>query len=113
MIPYHSEISANVVEFCRVLRNEGLASGFREEADVLRALQLIQIGNPEEFKLTLRTILAHKKSEQEIFDRVFDSYWHGKISTSSTHLGLRKKPSFKTSSASSVDDVYRRQMLFE
>jgi uncharacterized protein with von Willebrand factor type A (vWA) domain len=96
MIPYHSEISANVVEFCRVLRNEGLASGFREEADVLRALQLIQIGNPEEFKLTLRTILAHKKSEQEIFDRVFDSYWHGKISTSSTHLGLRKKPSFKT-----------------
>ncbi|HSE40951.1 MAG TPA: VWA domain-containing protein [Acidobacteriota bacterium] len=96
MISYHSEISANVVEFCRLLRNEGLNAGFSEEADVLRALQLIQIGNPEEFKFTLRTILARKKSEQEVFDLVFESYWHGKISTRSTHLGLRKKPSFKT-----------------
>jgi uncharacterized protein with von Willebrand factor type A (vWA) domain len=90
-----SELSANVVAFCRYLRNEGMSVGLSEEVDALRALDLIQIGNFDEFRLALRIILAHSRKEQESFDRIFDTYWYGKIASDSTHLPMRKKPSFQ------------------
>src|SRR5262245_10929695 len=92
---HHPELSANLIEFCRVLRNEGLPIGLTEETDAMRALDSIKIADPEEFRLTLRIILARKRREQESFDRLFNSYWHGKIQSDSSDLGLRKKHSYQ------------------
>jgi uncharacterized protein with von Willebrand factor type A (vWA) domain len=85
MIPILSELSANVVAFCRMLRQNGLPIGPAEEADALQALSLIRIGDPEEFRLALRTILASSRKEQDFFDRVYAAYWDGKMEPTLFH----------------------------
>src|SRR5262245_13708169 len=78
-----SELSANVVAFSRMLRFNGLPVGPVEEADALRALDQIEIGDPEEFRLALRTILTRSFKEQEFFDRMYPLYWSGLIEPAS------------------------------
>ena len=95
MIAYQADLSSNVVTFCRLLRNEGLPVGLTEEIDTMRAIGMIQISDPEEFRLTLRTILSRNRRDQERFDRLYNSFWHGKVESDSTHLALRKKTSFQ------------------
>lgn len=107
MTAQHQELSANVVEFCRLLRSEGLPIGLSEETDAMSALGSIQILDPEEFRLTLRTILARSHKEQERFDQLFESHWRGKLQGDSTHLGLRKKFSFQTPKQSLLNPVLK------
>ena len=107
MIDHHQELSANVVGFCRLLRSEGLPIGLSEETDTLSALGSIRIEDPEEFRLTLRTILARSRKEQERFDRLFESYWRGKLQSDSAHLGLRKKFSFRNPKQSLLNPILK------
>lgn len=107
MTAQHQELSANVVTFCRLLRSEGLPIGLSEETDAMSALGSIHIEDPEEFRLTLRTILARNRKEQERFDNLFESYWRGKLQADSTHLGLRKKISFQTPKRSLLNPVLK------
>lgn len=81
----HTELSANVVSFCRLLRGNGLPIGPAEEADALRALGIIRIGDPDEFRLALRTILARSRKEQDFFDRAYAAYWLGNRQPSKFH----------------------------
>jgi uncharacterized protein len=78
-----SELSANVVAFSRLLRANGLPVGPIEEADALRAMDYIRIGDPEEFRLALRTILTSSHKEQEFFDRLYPQYWNGPMESAS------------------------------
>ncbi|MBI2505830.1 MAG: VWA domain-containing protein [Candidatus Latescibacteria bacterium] len=71
----HRELSANVVGFCRLLRQGGVGAGPAEQGDALRALEWIALGDGEAFRLALRTTLAKSAEEQEVFDQHFDSYW--------------------------------------
>ncbi|MCI0445839.1 VWA domain-containing protein [bacterium] len=107
MTAQHQELSSNVVAFCRLLRDDGLPIGLSEETDAMSALGSIHIEEPEEFRLTLRTILARNRKEQERFDRLFESYWCGKLLSDSTHLGLRKKISFQTPKQSLLNPVLK------
>ncbi len=107
MTAQHQELSANVVAFCRLLRSEGLPIGLSEETDTMSALGSIHIEDPEEFRLTLRTILARNRKEQERFDHLFESYWRGKLQSDSTHLGLRKKISFQNPKQSLLNPVLK------
>jgi len=43
--------------------------------DALRALELIHLGDREEFRLALRTVLATSPEAQRVFDEVFERYW--------------------------------------
>lgn len=107
MTAHHQELSANVVAFCRLLRSEGLPIGLSEETDTMSALGSIHIEDPEEFRLTLKTILARNRKEQERFDHLFESYWRGKLQSDSTHLGLRKKISFQNPKQSLLNPVLK------
>jgi uncharacterized protein with von Willebrand factor type A (vWA) domain len=107
MTEHHQELSANVVAFCRLLRNEGLPIGLSEEIDTLRALGMISITDPEDFRISLRTILARSQKEQHHFDQLFEFYWHGKLQADSTHLGLRKKHSLHTPKQSLLNPVLK------
>lgn len=71
----HGELSANLVGFCRLLRQHGSAIGPGEEQDALRALGAIAIKDPQAFQLALRTTLAKTPDEQALFDELFDHYW--------------------------------------
>ena len=71
----HGELSANVVGFCRLLRDAGTSVGPGEESDALRALRHIDLGRGDAFYYCLRTALAKSVREQRIFDDRFASYW--------------------------------------
>ena len=71
----HGALSANVVGFCRHLRDRGLGLGPAEAADALAALGLVDVGRESQFRLTLRTCLAKSVREQQLFDDCFDRYW--------------------------------------
>lgn len=74
-MPEPSELSAKIVEFCRMLRGHGFRVGPAEISDALRGIERIEIGDNEEFRLTLRTILCSSQKEQKIFDLVYWPFW--------------------------------------
>lgn len=71
----HGALSANLVGFCRLLRAQQAGPALGEEQDALRALAAIDLSDREDFRLSLRTILAKTPAEQKLFDALFDAYW--------------------------------------
>jgi len=74
------ELTANVVKFCRGLRDHGFLVGPTEEADALRALDCIDISESEAFRLSLRTILCSSYQDQQTFDQQYSAFWSGQTS---------------------------------
>lgn len=75
LIKRQTELSANIVQFCRFLRNEDYRIGPEEEADALQSLAFIPLGDQETFRLALKSLLARSRMQQEQFDAHFDRYW--------------------------------------
>ena len=71
----HGALSANLVGFCRLLRAQRSGVALGEEQDALRALATIDLSDPEDFRLSLRTTLAKTPAEQKLFDALFAAYW--------------------------------------
>jgi hypothetical protein len=71
----HGTLSANVVGFCRHLRNSGLGIGPDEAAEALAALSQVDVGDEVQFRSALRVCLAKSVREQQIFDDGFHAYW--------------------------------------
>ncbi len=76
LIQRKTELSANVVAFCRYLRQEGgLPIGPREQADSLRALSQVSLATSERFRLILRSVLTRNLRHQQKFDQLYPEYW--------------------------------------
>lgn len=76
MIQRHTELSANIIAFCRFLRGKGLAIGPAEEADALRSLEILApFHDPDSFRLTLRAALTRSLSQQVAFDEYYAQYF--------------------------------------
>lgn len=75
LIQRQTSLSANVIAFCRHLRQHGFTIGVNEEADALRALTLQVLSEPEYFKLTLQAVLTKTVQQQVKFGPIFDEYW--------------------------------------
>ncbi|MCU0443588.1 MAG: VWA domain-containing protein [Microscillaceae bacterium] len=75
LVQRHTELSANVVAFCRYLRQHQFAVGVGEAQDVLQALQWIDWANPAHFQAVLKAILVKNLRQQSQFDELFSSYW--------------------------------------
>lgn len=78
------DLSAHVVAFARALRERGVLCGPGEIADALRALGRVDLGDREQFRLALRTTLAHSLEDLRVFDALFPVYW-------SAHLPLSER----------------------
>ncbi|MBT3213777.1 MAG: VWA domain-containing protein [Deltaproteobacteria bacterium] len=85
------ELSANLVGFCRYLRQHGLSTGLGEQMDALRALEEVELENQAAFKMALRTTLAKSVEEQVIFDEHFHSYWYVWESAENLHERFKAK----------------------
>ncbi|MDP7621757.1 MAG: VWA domain-containing protein, partial [SAR324 cluster bacterium] len=85
------ELSANLVGFCRYLRQHGLSTGLGEQMDALRALEEVELENQAAFKMALRTTLAKSVEEQEIFEEHFHSYWYVWESAENLHERFKAK----------------------
>ena len=93
MIPNSTELSANVVGFCRMLRDHGFPLGPAEEAGALRALSLIRIGDPDEFRLALRTVIPGCRKELSLFDDLYPLYWGGTANRKQSKTGIESESS--------------------
>jgi uncharacterized protein with von Willebrand factor type A (vWA) domain len=93
MILRSTSLSANIVRFCRFLRQKGFASGVEEEAMTLQALQFIDYSDPSVFRLALKTMLCRSKTQAEEFDVLFNDYWKqtGKAVDAKVKDGSSKK----------------------
>ncbi len=71
-----TEISGNLVLFCRFLRQKGYALGMREEADALRALEYLSFDSEDAFIEALRAILAKSRLQQLRFKEYYLEFWN-------------------------------------
>ena len=95
------ELSANLVGFCRYLRQNGLRTGMGEQMDALRALEEVDLKHETAFRMALRTTLAKSIREQEIFDEHYHRFWY--IWESAENLQQRFKAKKEEPAAVVVD----------
>ncbi|MFB9292341.1 vWA domain-containing protein [Persicitalea jodogahamensis] len=75
MIERHTNLSANIVAFCRYLRAHGFRIGPEEEATALRAASLVTPNDRGTFALALQVSLTRSVQEVEQFGVLFEKYW--------------------------------------
>lgn len=76
LLQRHTTLSANLLAFCRHLRQKGFTIGPMESSTMLSALELVEpFSDPALFQYTLRATLARTQREQELFDQIFPQYW--------------------------------------
>ncbi len=76
MIKRKTNLSANIVAFCRHLRTRGFYIGIKEEQDSLVALEILNpFSSPELFQLSLQTTLCKTESQLRIFPDLYKNYW--------------------------------------
>ncbi len=72
-----ADLAHNVIDFVRLLRENGLQASPAEVHDVVRALRVIDLGDRHEFYLTLRSILLWSPDQRPLFDELFERFWGG------------------------------------
>lgn len=106
LITRHTSLSKNIVQFCRYLRHKGFVLGVTDEATALEALQFIDYGDRNVFRLALKSVLCRSKNQLKEFDQLFNDYWKeigeavdSKIKTTQEHV---LKPTAKDASFKSL-----------
>jgi uncharacterized protein with von Willebrand factor type A (vWA) domain len=74
-ISRYTDLTANIIAFCRHLRENGSTVSAADQVDVLRALEVLPFKSPEEFRLALRAVLTKSPDDQVVFDELFWEYW--------------------------------------
>ena len=76
LIRRRTELSGNLVAFCRFLRKHGFSIGPSEESDALLALELLDpFADPDAFQQSLRAVLARNLRDYRRFDELFAQYF--------------------------------------
>lgn len=71
----YSDLNRNVLDFCALLRLQGFTVGPEETQDVLRALNVIDIGNYKQFRDALCMVLCSSHEQEKLFDILFRAYF--------------------------------------
>ena len=105
MINRQTSLSANIVQFCRFLRQQHFTAGIEEEALALQALSFIDYNNSMVFREALKAILCRNRAQLMEFDILFNQYWkelasavESKLKQQQTHTAKQnaKDASFKS-----------------
>ena len=81
MDPYARALDANLLTFGRLLRSQGLLVSAFEVGLGTRALEVVDLSDPEAVHLGLRTVFAKSPLEQRRFDRLFERFWSGDLAS--------------------------------
>ncbi len=76
LITYQTELSGNIVLFCRFLRKKGFNLGATEESDALLAISELPIGVESTFKQALKTVLTKNKHQYTSFNDHYAEFWN-------------------------------------
>lgn len=76
LIKRRTSLSANLIGFCRYLRQKGYTIGPSEEMEALRAIEVLQpYQEPSQFRLCLKTVLSRNLYQLQQFDEHYFQYW--------------------------------------
>jgi hypothetical protein len=70
-----SDLAHNIIDFARLLRTNDFLASPSEVQDALRATGVIDLGDREEFYLTLRTVFLVDPARRPEFDELFARFW--------------------------------------
>ena len=66
---------ARIVEFVRLVREQGFQVGVREEIDALKVARHCTVLDQQRLRWGLRSLLCGNVDEWQRFDQLFDAYW--------------------------------------
>ena len=69
------DLSTHVVAFCRALRRRGVQVTASEAVDLLRALEVVDLGDREEVRFAVRSVLATGRDSLAVIDDLFNLLW--------------------------------------
>ena len=69
------DLSRAVIRFAALLRRHGLPVSLLQVTDAVRALERLDLGDREEVRLGLRTVLVGRSEDLPAFDRCFEAFW--------------------------------------
>ena len=76
LIKRRTALSANIIGFCRFIRQKGFRIGPIEEVDALKAIEILQpYAAPQDFQLCIKTVLCRSLQQQRKFDELYRQYW--------------------------------------
>lgn len=75
------DLVEHCVTFCRTLRERGVPVTPAETFLAVETLGLVDIGDREDVRLGLRTVLALQQDQYPLFDAIFDEVWGGDSSS--------------------------------
>lgn len=78
----------NLTQFVRLLRSLGLRTPPGSTVQAARAALHIDVGNRNDFRFALRSVLVHRVEDLQLFDRAFQVFWSPPSGTA-TRLDLR------------------------
>ena len=70
-----ADLLGTVVTLCRTLRERGIVATPAESIDGARALGLVDVGDRDEVRLALRSVLIHRREDFDTFDEAFREVW--------------------------------------
>ncbi|MGH8849780.1 MAG: vWA domain-containing protein [Casimicrobiaceae bacterium] len=68
-------LAGNVLQFARVLRAAGLPIGPAKVIVALDAVEAVGIGNREDFRAALESVLIERHEHKILFDQAFELFW--------------------------------------
>lgn len=71
----HADLQRNIIDFCRLLRERELLVTPSEVIDALRTASAVDLGDREEFRLALRSVLTSRPDDLPVFDATFAEFW--------------------------------------
>ena len=106
-------LSANVMQFARILRRVGLPMGPGKVMAALEALQVINLGSRDDVFYALHAVFVERHAQSELFRLAFDRFWRVNAGTAqSLSLEDAAKPELKDSEARHlprrVDEAFAR-----
>ncbi len=75
LIARQTSLSGHIVAFSRFLRASGIPVGPDREADALKALAEINVGDEVQFYLALRSVYPQNRKQLREFDELYVKYW--------------------------------------
>jgi len=76
MIKRQTTLSANLLAFCRFLRQHGFSIGPAEEADALHSLAIAEpFAEPDTFQLCLQSTLCRSPQQLKLFPKLYRQFW--------------------------------------
>ena len=74
---YNRDVEARIVEFARLLRQNGVRVSPAEAVDAVRAASLAGVADRETFRAALRSTMVKRGADAATFDRLFALYFSG------------------------------------